>query len=402
MPIPNLLNGDSSFLRVLSDEEVAFLERHPDLPNSQNWMSEVRISRQLISCHCGRLLHVVERKELYFLRRNPNQDFDDEVQCEICTFEIQAGKYRGGREPYQPNGYSLLLRVQPERSGDGDGEKRAHTETIKNKLMFLTLHRLMTESDLTLYAPGKTPTGSNAHFLFWTRFKTALGRIKVPRTRQTMLEFSWLPLKDFSGGLKGLNDRLLNWERLDVPPEAWLFAQMLNSPVENTAFFYSSPVIESKPRFKPYRAVFKQDAMSRIGTVGPWVLFGVGTHNSYDDPDFALPTFKKAVLQMIVANDWPMPVENSSERELALALRERNVPFVKGVFDDNCGLRPDFAIPDSGTLIIVDGSPVEEVRQEKLKVLNRLKQVYRDRKIFLWEAFGGQELDDFLKEIGLK
>ncbi len=401
MPDPFLRSEDSAAIRPLSEEEIAFVEKHPDWPISQEWMGEIRLAGQLISCRCGRILHVVERKNLHFLRRNPKQDFDDEIQCEICTFEIQPGKYRGGKNPYQPAPYGLLLRVKPEATGDGDGEGRTAVDSIKNKLMFSTLHRMAVEAGWGTFEPTITPTGKQAHSEFWNPFQEILRKIRIPRTSQSMADFSWVPLKLYSGGMRGLNDRLKTWTRIDLPPECWLFAEMMNSPAEGTAYFFPSPTVELNPRYKPYRATFEPTSIGRIGTVGPWLLFGVGARNDFDDQQFALPIWKKCALQMIVANDWPMPIENTGERSLALKLRETGIGFVKCLFDDRWGLRPDFAIPSMNTLIGVDSSPEPEIREVKQNVIRRLRQVYSNRRVLVWEAFSGEPLEDFI-EIVLK
>ncbi len=141
--------------------------------------------------------------------------------------------------------------------------------------------------------------------------------------------------------------------------------------------------------------------IATVGTSGPYLMLAAASINEEGRPEYRKPRIRRVLLQSIVGEHYPVPVESALEAEVAGLLKRRKIGFVKPVFDSAEGLRPDFVLPKERTLIEVQGMSSDEYRQRKREIHKRLieSQSYAGFKLLTYDANQGEKISSFEKRL---
>jgi hypothetical protein len=241
----------------------------------------------------------------------------------------------------------------------------------------------------------------------WARVRQVLeGVSPYAGSARRMSDFAWMPGGTYKGGLRGLNDRLRDlWTERQVQAEGWAFFVIPELPPADEVEIHTLP---SKARarlaegggqlYPPYRLKIARSQIAPIGRTGPYLGLAVASANGEGDPAFAKPNFHRLLLVSVATESWLLPVESNHERDAAWLLRRLEVPFVKPLFADAEGLRPDFLLSLRGrpAVLEVQGMNTDEYREHKREVHGRIRasQIYRGQPLITYDPNDGETVRD--------
>jgi len=220
-----------------------------------------------------------------------------------------------------------------------------------------------------------------------------------------MADFCWMPGGFYKGGLKGMNDRLIEeWDHSDIQPEGWLFC-VLAEPPESESVSVSAisdamrrkNEAEGREIYAPYVFEIPKHNVAVVGRSGPYLALAAASANDKGSSSYRKPIFHRLLLQSIAGEHNPVPIESNYERETVFLLQRLEIPFEKPVFDDAEGLRPDFVLPKHRLIIEVQGFNSDEYRERKKQTHQRLREstTYRGFGLVTYDANYGQSLSEF-------
>jgi hypothetical protein len=408
MPIV-LLDHKNQKLGVCPQQIVELLERRPRSEEAITELDRLHRERNRLLCECGRVLHVVQR-EYPFLRRNPGQNSEG-VECQLCEashhYESQSAGASAARRERSGVSFILATRIHPEgsdggreegdrlrRSGSGGGLKYARAFGVFFSLM---------------EGAGFTSLDSSLSWKeAWGRLHDQLMRVQLhAKSRKRLADFCWMP-GFYKGGLKGMNDRMLEWDHPDIQPEGWLFC-ILDEPPESDSVSVSAITgamrrkneAQGKEVYPPYVLTVPKHNVAVVGRSGPFLALAAASVNDKGSPQYRKPIFRRLLLQAVAGEHTPVPVESSYERETVLLLQRLGIPFKKPVFDDMEGLRPDFVLPNYDLIIEVQGLNSDEYREKKKLMHQRLMDspAYHGFNLITYDANDGEPLYEFEKKL---
>lgn len=406
-----VLDDKNQRLGVCAGRVVDLLERRPRSDEAIAELDRLHRERRRLLCECGRVLHVVQR-EYPFLRRNPGQDSGG-VECRLCEasrqYEIQSAGVSAARRSRAGVSLILATRIHPEGSDGGrqEADRWRHSGAggggLKYARAFGVFFALMEGA-------GFTSLASSLHwYKVWGRLHDHLRGIKLhPESRKTLADFCWMPGPFYKGGLKGMNNRMIEeWDHPDIQPEGWLFYILAEPPESETV---SVSTISEGMRRKnlakgeqSYTYIFTvpKRNVAVIGRSGPYLALAAASVNDKGPTPHRKPIFRRLLLQAIAGEYNPVPVESSYERQTVELLQRLGIPFKKPVFDDGEGLRPDFVLPSHRLIIEVQGFNSDEYRERKKETHQRLREspAYRGFNLITYDANKGQPLTEFEKRL---
>jgi hypothetical protein len=401
-----LLDYQSRELERYPESLAELLERRPRSDEAIKELDRLHRERLMLLCNCGRILHVVQR-EYPFLRRNPGQNSTG-PECPLCESSTAQGEHSAGaslaRRQNVGIGFILATRTHLDGQDDfGENERQQKLGGVKNSLKyargFSVLFTLMEGAGFTSLAstlPWKE---------MWGRVHDQLRNIPLhSHSHKSLADFSWTPGGFYKGGLKGLNDRLKAWDHPKIQAEGWVFAIITELPEADEILV--SQVSEAMRRnseakgesvYPPYKITAPRHNMATVGTCGPYLMLAAASINEEGRPEFRKPCIRRVLLQSIVGEHNPAPVESSLEAEVVKLLQRRKIDFVKPVFDNAEGLRPDFVLPKERILIEVQGMSSDEYRQHKKEIHKRLieSQSYVGFNLLTYDANQGEKFSSF-------
>lgn len=248
-----------------------------------------------LRCGCGRVLHVVRGTTLY-LRRNPRQPLvGNGRSCSLCESDGSASASLQAFRQARRDGIGPVMRIpvraadeaSPKREGGskkGSGARYAGT--------FAVLWQIMERAGF-LEIPGRIGIRE-----VWDRMYRVLDVIPHSGSSSAALSrFSWMPGPRYSGGLRDLNARVCaDWRHRYLKPEAWIFGAVRQLPKPGDS---RMPVqVELAVSDYVYKLTVAPHALARVGTVGPFLAFAVGS--PVPVATYAVPKIHRVVFQMIV------------------------------------------------------------------------------------------------------
>jgi hypothetical protein len=401
-----LLDYQNRELERYPDSLAELLERRPRSDDAIKELDRLHRERRRLLCNCGRILHVVQR-EYPFLRRNPGQNSTG-PECTLCeSSTAQRDHYEGASLARRQNvgiGFILATRNHLDGQDDFGGSERLQKregvrDSLKYSRGFSVLFTLMEGAGFTSLAstlPWKE---------MWGRIHDQLKNIPLhSHSHKSLADFSWTPGGFYKGGLKDLNDRLKAWDHPKIQAEGWVFAIITDLP--ETDEILVPKVGEAMRRNSeakgesvspPYKMTVPRRNIATVGTSGPYLMLAAGSINEEGRPEYRKPRIRRVLLQSIVGEHYPVPVESALEAEVAGLLKGRKIGFVKPVFDNAEGLRPDFVLPKEKILIEVQGMSSGEYRQHKKEIHKRLieSQSYAGFKLLTYDANQGEKISSF-------
>jgi hypothetical protein len=406
-----LLDHKNQKLGVCPERIVEMFERRPRSDEAIAELDRLHRERIRLLCECERVLHVVQR-EFPFLRRNPGQNAGG-VECGLCEasrhYESQSAAVTAARRERSGVSFILATRIHPEgsdggreegdrlrRSGSGGGPKYARA--------FGVFFSLMEGAGFTSLASSSSWNEA------WGRLHDQLMGIHLhPESRKTLADVCWMPGGFYKGGLKGMNNRMLDeWDNPDIQPEGWLFA-IIDEPPESNSVSVSAITgamrqkneAQGKEVYPPYVLTVPKHNVAVIGRSGPYLALAAASVNDKESSPYRKPIIRRLLLQAIAGEHHPVPVESSYERETVLLLQRLGIPFKKPIFDDSEGLRPDFVLPNHRLIIEVQGLNTDDYREKKKLIHQRLMDspAYHGFNLITYDANDGQPLSDFEKRL---
>ena len=385
-----ILNHQNEAIGTLPEDLARTLATSPLSDASLAYLDQLHRERQRLRCTCGRILHAVQR-EYVFLRRNPKQEPVNR-ECPLCESATKPPHARVWVRQQPPVGISLILgtRIHPKPSRERDedeDEKERKTNSQKYQRAFGVLFQVMKRAKFTsLQQP--------LHWTeMWQRLRDVLAAVKPHDVaRATLAEFAWTPGGVYRGGLRDLNQRMLNlWDHPELKAECWTFGVTELPPTAGRLdLWQTDPEIRRRaeerqppPLYPPYQLEVSPSSVATIGRTGPYLVFAIGSANAEEDQQFAKPRYHRLLLQAIAGEHCPVPVESDHEREMVRTLQRMRIRFYKPVFDSPEGLRPDFVLLDHKVIVEVQGFSTDDYREHKREVHERLRAS---------ETFGGHEL----------
>lgn len=395
-----LLDGGGERCGVCPPETVRVLCSDPPSPEAFDVLDRYHSQRIQLLCPCERRLHVVQGGHP-FLRRNPGQGSGG-PSCALCESRWAGPGEREGDRPDQDTEIGLILRLHPhpeERAAEvhSRGRDAAH---LRYGRAFGVLWRIMERA-------GFLSLGTSLHPQhLWEGVYRVLDAIPVDRSKgqgsAPLSQIAWTPGRRYRGGLPDLNRRLLReWPHRRLQPEGWTFGIVHDRPART-----ADRALVRIPVGAEYEYTFGVPAgsVAVLGGAGPYLALAVCSVNREGDPRYAKPLYHRLVLQAVARADSPVPVESGHERETVALLQERGLPFVKPMFGDPEGLRPDFILPRHGIVVEVQGMETAEYRARKEAVHRRLLATprYRGFQLVVYRAREGESLAAFGRKLPVR
>jgi hypothetical protein len=404
-----LLDYQSRELGGYPTSLAELLERRPRSDKAIKELDRLHRERLRLLCNCGRILHVVQR-EFPFLRRNPGQ-FSTGPECPLCeSSSAHWDHFEGASLARRLNtgiGFILATRTHLEgQEDDRKNEDRKNHGGTKNSLKyargFSVLFTLIEGAGFTSLAstlPWKE---------MWGRIHGQLEKISLhSRSDKRLADFCWIP-GFYKGGLNGLNYRLRDWDHPKVQAEGWVFAILPDLPETEEVLVSqigwamrrnaeaSGEIVQP-----PYKLTAPRHRMAVIGRSGPYMMLAAVSISTEGRPKYRIPHVHRLLLQAIAGEHNPVAVESDHERQMVKLLQRRNIAFVKPVFDNAEGLRPDFVLPKNKVLIEVQGMFSDEYRERKRRIHRQMveSQEYRGFKLITYDANQAENIAVFEKRL---
>jgi hypothetical protein len=113
------------------------------------------------------------------------------------------------------------------------------------------------------------------------------------------------------------------------------------------------------------------------------------------------PIARRLLVQPIAHQTYPVPVESQYERDVALLLRRRGLRFLKPVFRDPEGFRPDFILGAHRIVVEVQGMKLHGYHESKEEVHRRMMASarYASYRLLTYRPCDGQTLASFEREL---
>jgi hypothetical protein len=352
----------------------------------------------------------VVQREYPFLRRNPGQNSTGS-ECPLCESSTAQKEHDDGailaRRQNVGIGFILATRIHLNgRDEFGESERLQKREGVRNSLKyargFSVLFTLMEGAGFTSLSSTLPWTG------MWARVHGQLEKITLhPQSDKRLADFCWMPCF-YKGGLNGLNDRLRDWDHPKIQPEGWIFAILPTLPETEEVLvsrigwaMRRNDEANGKSVPPPHRLSVPRHQMAVIGRSGPYLMLAAVSINDEGRSRYRIPRVHRLLLQAIAGEHNPVAVESDHERQVVKLLQKRNIAFVKPVFDNAEGLRPDFVLPKERILIEVQGMSSDEYRQHKREIHKRLieSQSYAGFKLLTYDANQGEKISSFEKRL---
>lgn len=384
--------------RRYSSENAQLLADDLGSNAAQAELGRLKNQGRYLRCPCGRELHVHTSKSgSLFLQRNPGQtEVPAEANCALCASDWRTRETRG-RKGRRPEGgqatMGLILRTRTPAGGTrgtgaggvrGSGGGRGggqHKPSI-----FGVVWTLLDESRLLGLSGALTPVQ------IWRRVYDVLDRTPLDASvadHPVLSSISWVPSGIVKGGLSELNSRLSKgWTHPRYRAEVWTFgiiSELTPSEEEETTVVIPNGSYQ-------VRIQVPSQSISAVGTSGPYFALAVGS----PDSNTMYPIYHRLALQAVARPDCPVPVESGHERDVVALLQELGIPFVKPVFEDDQGFRPDFVLHRHRAVLEVQGLNTEAYRERKGRRLRELEDAVRERRrtLLTYDPNDGETIED--------
>jgi hypothetical protein len=408
-PSALLLDSKNQTLETYPQELVELLAEGALSPDARRELDRLHRQRRRIKCADGVIRHVVQRA-YPFLRVNPGQERVERGGCALCENTGSEGAGRGTFEIPEKRGAIgaiLATRLHP-ASGGGDkkppkGRGGGVSRTRKYHKAFAVLWKILEQA-------GFTSLGGPLEWAeLWARVHAQLDAVLIhPESGRTFAHFAWMPGRLYRGGLVDLNRRLRDWDHKELQPEAWAFGIMEAPPVDGQVELYAlssvaraSVASSGRQLYPPYKFEVPRSCVACVGRTGPFFALAVGSLNLDGDPQFTKPNFHRLIMQAVADELSPVPVESHYEREVVGFFQRRRVGYVKPVFGNAEGLRPDFVLPNQKMLVEVQGMSDEGYREHKRGVHQRLtsSEDYAGYRLVTYEPNEGETIVEFERRL---
>lgn len=406
-----LLDHKNQELGVCPRQVVEILGRRPRSYEAIAVLDRLHRERNRLLCECRRVLHIVQR-EYPFLRRNPGQNSEG-AQCQLCeawrSQEIQSEGASAARR--EGAGIDFILATRTHAEGRDEERKGAdHNHHSGAGKSILKYARAFSVFFTLIERAGFTSLASSLRWnQAWGLIHEQLNRARLhPTSRKTWADFCWMPGGFYKGGLKSMNDRMLEWDHPEIQPEGWLFGILSEAP--ESELVYVSPIsdamrqkneAEGRKVYTPYVFTVPKHNVAAVGRNGPYLALAAASINDKGPAPYRKPNFHRLLLHSVAGEHNPVPVESSYERETALLLQRLGIPFKKPLFDNAEGLRPDFILPKHRLIIEVQGFNSNEYRERKKQIHQRLieSSTYYGFRLITYDANEGQSLSEFERSL---
>lgn len=303
----------------------------------------------------------------------------------------------------------------PKRTGEGSGKPGVRYASGYAHMLSIWERCGFTEyAPTTSRAKGKPCLDGNIRWTdLWKRVDAELSKIelweKTNDERHTIAYFSWFPGGLRRGGMVEVNRRICaDWGHPVFESEAHIWA--IFDEVPKTSLVKIPQITErmaerlrahSKEPLPAFELEIPCQSIAVIGGTAPYLALAIGSDNRAGNYMYAKPSMHRLLLYAVASSAFPVPVESSHERDVVLYLRDCQIPFVKPVFDDEDGLRPDFRLPDHKTVTEVQGMNMEEYRERKEKIHRRLMSSarYHGWRLMRYDPNEGERLGEFKKKL---
>lgn len=356
-------------------------------------------------CLCDAVWHVVQRAFPH-LQRNPGQEYRSRKECLLCERKPRRTA-RSGRHASDDRPVVGLILCTPNHNAQGAG---AMVRDQPNPNPTATFQRILERAGFTSL---ERPLSSND---LYHKVKDVFAEIEVPAFepghRATVADFAWMPGGIYKGGLTGLNERMIrDWPMGKYKPEGWVFA--IVDSVHRMRDVCRVEIPRLAPRMEallrrrgerigqPYRFFIQGHKTTNVRCPGPYLALLVCSANEVDAPSDAKPIAHRLLLQPIVTQSYPIPVESQHERDVALLLQRRSVPFLKPLFPDADGFRPDFILTTHRIVVEVQGMRLEEYHRTKEEVHRRMMDSprYASYRLLTYRPCDSQSLASFERDL---
>lgn len=397
----SLLNWQNQEIDNYSPDKIELLINAPFSNEAHDELDRLHRARYRLRCECMRILHVVQWT-YPFLRRNPRQKKKG-PQCALCESDSLSNSRAGSfTVPEEESGIGLILatRQHQKKSSDKTRVKGSSGGTHKQKYQraFTVLYTLMERAGFTSLC---SPLNWGE---IWERMNRQLQVVALHHeSSHSLADFAWLPGSISTGGLAGLNRRMrVQWDHPKMKAEGWVFGILQEPPSGGEVKLYASCTsmrrsLESNgSQVFSYNFQIPRYSMTKVGRTGPYFMLAVCSPDLEGNPQYTKPNFHRLILQSILSEKCPIPVESNFEREVAVLLLRRQLPFRKPVFSRE-GVRPDFVLPQHEVIIEVQGMNDEEYRERKQVIHERIRssESYARFRLVTYDANEGENLSDF-------
>lgn len=431
-----LLSRGGDFIHSVEAETLRQITYHQRMEDSQLTLRTWRRREVHVRCGCGCVMHVVQGKRLFHLRRNPRRRTGEgeeprqtlRTECDLCRTvreRQRSREYHVGRlpRPAEPTGLILHSRRiskgeqnrKPRRGGGGGGK-------VGKKYASAYAHMLgvWERCGFTRYVPASTGVVEGPALRSDMRWKDVWERLDnelagselwdaAGGVNNTSAYFAWMPGGRRRGGMVEVNRRLINdWRHPEFEPETQIWTMLEEVPKSETVMIpqVTSSMAEKQRRegmmpLEPYKRDVPRHLLKVIGGTPPYLALVVASDNRTRKLEYAKPEPHRLVLYSIASPFFPVPVESSHEREVALHLRAEGVIFVKPVFEDAEGLRPDFELPKQKVLIEVQGMNLDEYRESKEETHRKLMDGdrYKGWRLVRYDPNEGERFEEFKRRL---
>jgi hypothetical protein len=387
---------------------VEDLRSHESIERLDTWHRE-RIS---LTCRCGATWHVVQRGFPH-LHRNPGQVYFTNKECLLCERKPRR-EARSGRKAQDDRPVVGLILCTPNHPTDrlqacNLGADAADSDRPNPNAM-ATFLRVLEQAGFT--SPER-PIGLDACYY---KTRAVFAEIEIPAfesgTPKTIADFAWMPGGIYTGGLGDLNRRLLrNWPEGKYKAEGWIFAVLDSvSSTPDGCFLripHLHPATEVMYRMRgdqvrgPYKYYIPPHKAAQVRCSGPHLVLLVCSPDEVDAPYRTKPIARRLLVQPIAHQTYPVPVESQYERDVALLLRRRSLRFLKPVFPDSEGFRPDFILGTNRIIIEVQGMKLQGYHESKEEIQRRMMASprYASYRLLTYRPCDGQTLASFEREL---
>lgn len=402
-----LLNQHNQNIGDYPANKIDLLINAPFSQEAEDEFDRLHRSRYRLRCECPRIMHVVQWS-YPFLRRNPKQSKGD-PECGLC----ESNGASNGRGTFavskESSGIDLILatrrhsRTPPPKKPPTKGSGHpSHKQ--KYQSAFTVLYTIMERCGFTSLSSALDWND------IWNRVHQQLQTAPLcHQSSRSLAAFAWMPGRIYEDGLRGLNRRMHNdWDHPKMKAEGWVFGILQDSPIGGEVKLHplSTSMREALQArgsvvFSPYHFQVPRHNVAKVGRTGPYLVLALCSTNSEDDPHFAKPTFHRLILQSILDERHPLPIESRFEGEVAELLISRRISFHKPVFLDSERIRPDFILPQERIVIEVQGMNDDYYREHKRVVHQRIEmsETYRGFKLLTYNANDGETLKGFEEKL---
>lgn len=376
-------------------------------PDARREFDRLHREKKRIKCEDGLIRHIVQ-KAYPFLRVNPGQDRAKAGGCVLC--QTTGGGIGGGGTFEVPEsrgaiGVILATRLHP---SEEPGEKKTKKGGVVSRSRryhkaFSVLWKIMEQAGFT--SLGGTLDWAELWGLAHDQLKTVLIH---PESRHSFAHFSWMPGRIYTGGLVDLNRRLRRWDHREVQAEAWAFGMVESTPADGQVEFYALPSVaraavtgRGRTVYPPYKFEVPRNCVACVGRTGPFLAMAIGSYNGEGDPEFTKPNFHRIILQAVYDELSPVPVESQHERDVVRFFQRRRVGFIKPVFGDEEGLRPDFVLPNQKMILEVQGMNDAGYKAHKREIHARLllSARYGGYRLVTYDPNEGEDIAQFERRL---